>query len=94
MCLCFLVCYETEAVDSVYLSAPGEQSVGNLFCFFLLAEADIILAFNDFCGLTVDVHEYLTAVLACQNALSPHMPLSIIFKLSLIAIKDLFLVLL
>lgn len=52
------------------------------------------LLFNDFRGLTIDVHKYLDVLLACQNALSLSMPASIISKLSLIAIKDLFLVLL
>lgn len=94
MCLYFLVCYETEAVNSVYLSASVKQSISNLFCFFLLSEADIVLAFNDFSGLTRDVHKCLAVVLACQNALSLGMPLSIIFKLSLIIVKYLFLVLL
>lgn len=71
------------------------QAVNKQFIllFFLLSEAVIILAFNYICGLTIDVRKYLAVVLACQNALSLGMPLSIIFKLSLIVIKDFFLVL-
>lgn len=74
-------------MNSVYLSVSVRYSISNLFCFFLLSEADIILAFNDFSGLTVDVHKYLAVVLACQNVLPLDVPLCIIFKLSLIVIK-------
>lgn len=91
----FLVCYETEAVNSVYLSTWVKHSINKSFCFFfLLSEAVIFLLFNDFKELTIDVHKYLDVLLACQNALSLGMPASIISTLSLIVIKELFLVLL
>lgn len=66
----FLVSYETVTVNSMYLPASVEESISNSFCFFLLSEADMIWAFNDFSGLTIDVSKYLAVVLSCQNALS------------------------
>lgn len=90
----FLVCYETEEVNSVYLSTWVKHSINKSIYFFLLSEAVICLLFNDLRELTIDVHKYLDVLLACQNALSLDMPASITSKLSLIVIKDLFLVLL
>lgn len=71
----------SELSATAYLS----RAVNNQFILiFLFSEADIILAFIDFRGITIDVHEYLAVVLACKNALFQGMPKSIIFKLSLI----------
>lgn len=51
-----------------------------LFSFF---QKMILFWHSMTCGITVAVHEYLAVVLACQNALSLGLPISIIFKLSL-----------